>query len=224
MRYFLDTEFYEDGERIHPISLALACDDGRELYLEFVFDESIVSKWVRDNVVCYLEWEPNDRLTRAEAAKRVLEFIGEDTPEFWAYFADYDWIVVCQMFGTMMDLPENFPMYCMDIQQWWVQLGRPNKEFVRPAKPVNQHNALADARWNSEYWNNLNEYSMRESVAAELAIAVVNLREALSVANKCLYEAGKFGYKCNEKSGPSFKEGRSFWAQVKRLTSRGLDE
>jgi hypothetical protein len=156
--YFLDTEFYEDGELIHPISLGLVCEDGRELYLEFQFDESIVSNWVRDNVVCYLEWEPEDRLTRQEAAKRVLEFVGEGKLEFWAYFADYDWIVMCQMFGTMMDLPENFPKYCMDLQQWWVQQGRPFKAKLFPPQPTNRHNALADAKWNVGVWKALNDY------------------------------------------------------------------
>ena len=38
-------------------------------------------------------------------------------PEFYAYYADYDWVVFCQLFGTMMDLPREFPMYCVDLKQ-----------------------------------------------------------------------------------------------------------
>mgnify|MGYP007132577418 CR=1 FL=1 len=34
MRYFLDTEFQEDGETIRLISLALVADDGREFYAQ----------------------------------------------------------------------------------------------------------------------------------------------------------------------------------------------
>jgi hypothetical protein len=35
-RYFLDTEFIDNGhaEPIHLVSLALVCDDGREYYAE----------------------------------------------------------------------------------------------------------------------------------------------------------------------------------------------
>lgn len=38
-------------------------------------------------------------------------------PEFYAYFADYDWVVFCWLFGKMMDLPSGFPMYCKDLKQ-----------------------------------------------------------------------------------------------------------
>lgn len=38
-------------------------------------------------------------------------------PEFYAYFADYDWVVFCWLFGRMLDLPKNFPYYCRDLKQ-----------------------------------------------------------------------------------------------------------
>lgn len=38
-------------------------------------------------------------------------------PEFYAYYADYDWVVFCQLFGTMMQLPKGLPMYCIDLKQ-----------------------------------------------------------------------------------------------------------
>lgn len=31
--------------------------------------------------------------------------------------ADYDWVVLCQLYGTMMDLPKGWPMYCRDVKQ-----------------------------------------------------------------------------------------------------------
>lgn len=37
--------------------------------------------------------------------------------EFYAYFADYDWVVFCSLFGTMLSLPKGFPMYCRDLKQ-----------------------------------------------------------------------------------------------------------
>ena len=38
-------------------------------------------------------------------------------PEFYAYYADYDWVVFCWLFGNMMSLPKGFPMYCRDLKQ-----------------------------------------------------------------------------------------------------------
>jgi hypothetical protein len=38
-------------------------------------------------------------------------------PEFYAYYADYDWVVFCSLFGRMIDLPPGFPMYCRDLKQ-----------------------------------------------------------------------------------------------------------
>lgn len=51
MRYFLDTEFNEfDGDLI---SLALVCDDGRELYL--ATDCQSPGEWVAGNVIPIIE-------------------------------------------------------------------------------------------------------------------------------------------------------------------------
>ncbi len=56
---------------------------------------------------------------------------------------DYDWVAFCQIFGTMMDLPKGFPMYCRDLKQWADDLG-----VGVPAQDTQEHNALNDARWN----------------------------------------------------------------------------
>jgi len=68
----------------------------------------------------------------------------EGKPEFWGWYADYDWVIFAQMFGTMMDLPKGFPMYCNDLKQYCNSLGNPDL----PSKPKDEHSALADARWN----------------------------------------------------------------------------
>ena len=78
----------------------------------------------------------------------VSEFVS-DSPVFYGYFADYDWVVFCQLFGRMIDLPSGFPMFCMDLKQemahWGV--GKEWKDVACP-DPIDEHNALADARWN----------------------------------------------------------------------------
>lgn len=67
-------------------------------------------------------------------------------PEFWAYYGSYDWVVLCQIFGTMMQLPRRWPMYVHDLKQLCDQKGNPALDKAVPDKGL--HNALDDARWN----------------------------------------------------------------------------
>lgn len=69
--------------------------------------------------------------------------------EFYAYFADYDWVAFCWLFGKMIDLPNGFPMYCIDLKQEMDRLGF-TKEWKKEncPDPAGEHNALIDARWN----------------------------------------------------------------------------
>ena len=148
-RFYIDTEFYEDGKTIDLISIGIATEEGRTLY--YANSEArldLVSPWVRENVLPHLPPKGDPAwLTRAEIAAKVLEFIPNvegDRIQFWGYFADYDWVVFCQLFGTMMTLPTHFPMFCMDIKQVAVELGDPHL----PPQNSTSHHALADAQWN----------------------------------------------------------------------------
>lgn len=101
-------------------------------------------------------------------------------PKFYAYYADYDWVVFCWLFGRMIDLPDGFPMYCIDLKQMldekFEQVKTEYKEnrdrevtsyqdvFIKDVKlhplfpkQVNEHNALADARWNKELFRFIND-------------------------------------------------------------------
>lgn len=186
MKYFLDTEFIEDGKTIDLISIGIVCEDGRELYLlNYDCDHNKANDWVKDNVLRYLPDKPLPQLHRSpkafgesEAGKQgwrnkgviaeeILKFclwkpIGFTPydsynnvnisnydrlePEFWGYYADYDWVVFCQLFGKMIDLPSGFPMYCKDIKQLCDELGNPDL----PKQENGEHNALFDARWNKK--------------------------------------------------------------------------
>jgi len=153
VRYWFDTEFIEDGKTIDLLSIGIVSEDERELYLEISeTDWSKASQWVKDNVLVNLGRGPT--VGKEEARLRVLDFIRGDKPEFWAYYADYDWVALCQLFGTMMDLPKGFPMYCRDIKQWCDQLGNPKL----PKQNKGEHHALADAKWNKKAWVFLANY------------------------------------------------------------------
>jgi hypothetical protein len=80
-------------------------------------------------------------------------------PELWGYYADYDHVVFCQLFGTMMDLPDGFPMFTMDLKQWQVQLGNPEL----PKQESGEHNALEDAKWNKQVYDFLEKYKQQKA-------------------------------------------------------------
>ena len=76
--------------------------------------------------------------------------------KFYAYYADYDWVAFCWLFGKMIDLPNGFSMYCRDLKQILDE-----KEMARQdgtdmtelrnlptyPKQENEHNALDDEQW-----------------------------------------------------------------------------
>lgn len=82
-------------------------------------------------------------------------------PEFYGYYADYDWVLFCSLYGTMMDLPEGYPMFCNDLKQMLndkavsMARGVPLHDAVKKLKAhpdfpkqENEHDALFDAMWN----------------------------------------------------------------------------
>lgn len=128
--------------------------------------------------------------TNKEIAEEVFQFCNNDTLsiekakyynvkypdiEFYAYYADYDWVVSCWLFGKMIDLPEGFPKYCKVLKQIFdeCQVNRLLKMNCNSKKatynlmldennlkkhkdfPVqqNHHNAIEDARWNKQLYD-----------------------------------------------------------------------
>jgi hypothetical protein len=151
MRYFLDTEFDENGSTIKLISIGMVREDGDTLYMVSAdFDPADCNEWVQANVLPLLGDAP--RFPRETIRDAVRAFIGDDPkPEIWGYFADYDWVVFCQLWGRMVDLPKGFPMFCMDIKQWAKQRGVDIKSAV--PQQTGSHNALVDAHWNQRAYN-----------------------------------------------------------------------
>lgn len=163
MKYWFDTEFMEDGKAIELLSIGIVAEDGREYYAESAeADHSHGNDWVKENVIPHLWSQQQDKrdanlwsrkggsgglLTRQHIAIEIKAFVG-NKPEFWAYYADYDWVVLCQLYGTMMDLPEGWPMFAMDVKQYAMDLANPRL----PKQTSTEHNALEDARWTREAW------------------------------------------------------------------------
>jgi hypothetical protein len=151
MKYWFDTEFIERPCTIDLISIGIVAEDGREFYAENAdVDWSKASQWVLDNVRPHLTGGI-DLLHKDQIGNHIRAFVGDDKPEFWGYYADYDWVVFCWLFGSMIDLPEGWPMYCRDIKQWADTLGNPKL----PPQTNTEHHALADARWTKLAWDYL---------------------------------------------------------------------
>lgn len=140
MRIWFDTEFIEDGRTVDLLSIGLVREDGATYYAEPAeTDRSLADDWISENVLPHLH---GPVMPRAEIAKAIIEFAGP-APEFWAYYASYDWVALCQLYGRMIDLPEGWPMFCRDVQQFLVYL---EVDALPPQEGV-EHNALADALW-----------------------------------------------------------------------------
>lgn len=153
MLYFMDTEFIEAPSTIDLISIGVVAEDGREFYAESSeTDWTKASTWVMDNVYPHLK-RGETQMKRAEIRDGLNAFIHDDKPEIWGYYADYDWVVFCWLFGSMIDLPTRFPKWCRDIKQAAWTLGDPRL----PRQESTEHNALEDARWNKQAYEFLLE-------------------------------------------------------------------
>jgi len=157
-RFFMDTEFIESGpgKPIQLISIGVVSEDGRKYYaISREYNSADANQWVKDNVLPGVELQSAVQ-PKALAAIReeILAFVGSEKPEFWGYYADYDWVVFCQIFGTMSELPQGWPMYCRDIKQLCDSAGNP----VLPKQNSVEHNALNDAEWNKFAFDYLKGY------------------------------------------------------------------
>jgi len=167
VKYFYDTEFHEDGRTIDFISIGIVAEDGREYYgVSNEFDTRRVAKnnWLMENVMSSIDHDKfvvvdfqgapvvRDLYVTDPAAKsksqialEIEEFIGQDVrPELWAWFGAYDHVCLAQLWGKMIDLPKNVPMYTNDLKTLVQLAGNPRL----PKQPDGLHNALEDARWN----------------------------------------------------------------------------
>ena len=199
MRYFFDTEFIDDGTTIELISIGMVCEDGRELYLvSNEFDESRCDEWLRANVLNQLPprdayhsgslWATSDAYSkacdavlgpvwrsRAQIRDAIRDFVVDEgngvKAEFIAYFASYDWVVLAQLFGKMIDLPKHFTWLVHDLRTWATDHGFTGK-FKELLPDTGHHDALADARWNRDAYNVL-------SARFAAAVALVEVAEAI---------------------------------------------
>jgi hypothetical protein len=180
-RFFYDCEFIDDSKTIDLISIGMVDDAGREYYAvnaDMPFDRIPKHDWLVRNVLpllplrnrqvleSFLE-HPNNLYPRPSLdmlgldrtdsrvkprwviANEVRDFLlTGDEPQLWAYYAAYDHVALAQLFGPMIALPKGVPMFTHELMQLWEQAGRP-----LPPVQTDEHDALADARWNRDLFN-----------------------------------------------------------------------
>ena len=171
MKIYYDTEFIDTGDQIKLLSIGMVREDGAEYYavvhdLNLMYDawhwRSGGEYWLRENVMKYLPvkydhystlWPMNWDLDhpdfenirgREVIAKEIKKFCLENgTPELYGWYSSYDHVVLSQLFGRMLDLPQGMPMWTNDLRQELHRLGNPRY----PRQLDGAHNALEDARW-----------------------------------------------------------------------------
>lgn len=194
-KYFIDTEFIDDGKVIDLISIGIVSSDGREYYAQSVeFEGSEANAWVQEHVFPHLDlgcscftvdsrravedMKLNHLLGnvkqhrklypkcpwrwRSEIAQEIKAFCNPEQygrPEFIGWCASFDFVVLCQLFGTMMDLPVDWPHYIKDLQH--VLDDRSWTDDMLPEQEGNAHNALADAKHIKRLWTFLDEWHGR---------------------------------------------------------------
>lgn len=168
-----DTEFIEGNRTLDLISIGLVREDGAEYYAvnsDANWAKISEHRWLCENVVphlplmtkgvrkatqgentsAYTSWKFNIDLTDTRVrphwviANEVREFIlAVDGPQLWADYGAYDHVVLCWLWGTMMQLPAGIPMWTHDLRQEIERAGNP---VIPPLGGMTAHNALDDAR------------------------------------------------------------------------------
>lgn len=172
MRIFYDWEFYEDGQRIYPISVGMVAEDGRELYVvnadmpaPLIADHP----WLMENVVPHLPTRADyvaDRYMGISLDFRhpdvrpldlvremVLQFVRETpSPELWAWYGAYDHVCLAQLFGPMVTMPREIPWFTNDIRTLALLAG-PEAQLKEPGQVGRVHHALDDAKHDAQLFD-----------------------------------------------------------------------
>jgi hypothetical protein len=171
-KVYYDTEFLDNGKTLDLISLAMIKETGESLYLinrDLDLNHIMAQPWLRHNVMRHLpvketklstingvnkyiyDWDIEGELscgsplfTRDEIRDKVRSFVlSAYKPELWAWYGAYDHVILCQLFGRMLDLPTGFPMYTNDLKQ-----RSDEYPHIRlPEQESHHHHAWYDADW-----------------------------------------------------------------------------
>ena len=182
----------EDGRTYYAVSSDFNVEEVWYRIQKTTGSDEPLTYWHRENILLpiYQEYVSGDNRNRIpftlQGMKEVINRYGKPNKfiaseidtfvydpynpdiEFYGYYCAYDWVVFCQLFGIMMDLPKYFPYYCKDLKYLLDQKALKDSKgrfidratYIRhtklsdmagyPMKPNTEHHALSDAIWNAE--------------------------------------------------------------------------
>lgn len=102
----------------------------RENVLKPIFDELLMKDepmlYHAESVYCFTLSRFKELIKKYgksndQIASEIKDFVIKNTessfPKFYGYYADYDWVLFCSLYGKMINLPIEFPYFCYDIKQ-----------------------------------------------------------------------------------------------------------
>lgn len=176
MRLYFDTEFTGLHQGTTLISLGIISEDGRTFYAEFTgYDKTQVTSWIQENVIenllfKTLQMEPcadvdyknrsvevlgREYFVKARLAEWLRQF---DSIQFVSDVCHYDFVLLAELFGGALKLPENVSAACHDINQDIASFyhiseraafDKSREDIVEESLQVidgQKHNALYDAK------------------------------------------------------------------------------
>jgi hypothetical protein len=220
MRYYLDTEFIEDGSTVDLVSIGVVSEDGREYYAQSAeFDHHKADEWVKEHVLKQLvmcpHGEPGQKgiagLYRADKAyhKKYGHCKFDTCP--WRTREQIKQDILAFMDSEQHGTPEIWGYYSAYDHIAFCQLfgkmidlpdGYPmyTHDLIQwadmlgnpqlPLQEDSEHNALADARWNKTVWEFLQE-AEKKIRASEFTDAVFK-SEFVPLLEDILKKRGKY--------------------------------
>lgn len=164
MKIFFDTEFTGLHQNTTLISIGLVSENDRTFYAEFNdYDIAQVNRWVRENVIPYLQFSEvqtlNPKLDLKSYAMKanqqtirllLSEWLSQfEVVEMWADCPAYDWVLLGNLFNGSLNMPSHISKNAFDVATL-LNVAGIDPDIDRKAfcglSEMNLHNALDDAR------------------------------------------------------------------------------
>lgn len=156
---FYDTEFSTlDPYKGEILSIGAVKMNGEEFYCELEYSDTY-SDWVKENLLHTLT---KTKISREEARKRLIDFVGSDKPYMMAYVNQFDAVYTHKLFNGYGNLP--FHWLPLDFASILIGLGYNPEVFMDNnyttlanmlgvnTRTKHTHNALDDAKFLREVY------------------------------------------------------------------------
>lgn len=147
--------WYEKGhlQNLHHVSNDFTYSNLKRLIL--LYGKS--NKQIAEEIIQYTNGSLIANLDRTATIKSITT-----KPVFYGYYSAYDHVALCWLFGKMIDLPNGFPMYTIDLQQIKEEIEDKYREkgidfslsedSEYPQQEI-EHHSLEDAKWTRDLHN-----------------------------------------------------------------------